>query len=67
MKKFGLIIAGGFAALLFIYGSLSALVNQGLSLTAAVLIFGAILGGGTGILMFLRNTPDSSNEDKTGE
>ena len=57
MKKLGLIVAGIFAALLFTYGALSALVNQGMGLGAAVLVFGAVVIGGIAIVKLLGNQP----------
>ena len=65
MKKLGLILAGLFAALLFAYGSISALVNQGLGLRAAVLIFGAIVVGGVGIVMFVGKNPDPPRDPES--
>ena len=62
MKKIGLVFAGIFAALLFTYGALAALVNQGLSLAAAVLVFVGIVIGGIAIVKLLGNKPDSSSD-----
>jgi hypothetical protein len=67
MKKAVLILAGIFAALLFTYGSLSSLVHQGMSLKAAILVFGAIIVGGVGMLMFLKNDSKASGENKAKE
>lgn len=64
MKKIGLIIAGIFAALLFTYGSIAALVSQGMSLLAAVLVFGAIVAGGVGIVMLLGSNPESRGDQE---
>jgi len=62
MKKIGLIIGGVFAALLFAYGSLSALVNQGLSLVGAIVVFTLIMGGGIAMLMLAGQKPDAPDQ-----
>ena len=62
MKKLGLISAGIFGALLFAYGSISAMVNQGMSLPASILVFGATLAGGIAIVKLLGNQSDSRSD-----
>lgn len=64
MKKAGLIIGGIFAALVFAYGSIAGLVNQGLSLLGAVLIFGALVFGSIGMVKLLGAPPESSDDSK---
>ena len=58
MKKIGLIVAGIFAALLFTYGALGALVNRGMSLPGALLLFVGIVIGGIAIVKLLGNEPE---------
>ena len=62
MKKIGLIVAGILAALLFSYGALAALVNQGLSLPAAALVFVGIVIGGIAVVKLLGNAPEPPSE-----
>jgi hypothetical protein len=57
MKKIALVLAALFAAVIFVYGSLAALVHQGLGLFAAVLVFFAVLLGGLGIVMLVGKNP----------
>jgi len=64
MKKLGLILAGAFAGLLFTYGSIAAMVNQGVSLPAAVVLFFAVVGGGIAIVRLLGNQPPDSGDDR---
>ena len=63
MRKIGLIVAGIFAVLLFTYGSLAALVNQGMGLMAAVLVFIGIVTGGIAIVKLLGNKPEASTDN----
>lgn len=48
-------LGGTLAALMFVYGALAALVNQGLSLVGALVMLILILGGGLALLLVLRN------------
>jgi len=54
MKKLPLILGGLLAAAIFIYGSLAALVNQGLPLPAAVIMLVIVVGGGAAMIRYLR-------------
>ncbi len=62
MKKFGLIAAGIMAALIFTYGSLAALVNQGMSLPAALFVFVGIVVGGIAVVKLLGSDNDSPRD-----
>jgi predicted tellurium resistance membrane protein TerC len=62
MKKIGLIAAGVLAALIFTYGSLASLVNQGMSLPAAVAVFIAIIAGGIAVVKLLGNDSDAPRD-----
>jgi len=62
MKKFGLIAAGVFAALIFSYGSIASLVNQGLPLPVAAGVFIAVVVAGTLVVRML-----GSDSDTTGK
>ncbi len=61
MKKIGLILAGVLAALLFTYGSIATLVNKGMTLPGAFLIFFAVVAGGIGIVKLLGKPADEDN------
>ncbi len=65
MKKIGLIAAGIVAALIFSYGSLAALVNQGMSLPAAVFVFIGIIVGGFAVVKLLGSDSDSPRDPKS--
>jgi hypothetical protein len=58
MKKLALWLGALLALLMLLYGTLSALVNQGHSLPAAVALLIAVAGGAGLLVWFVRN--DSS-------
>ena len=58
MNKVGLITAGVLAALIFAYGSIAAMVNQGMSLPAAIVIFIVVIVGGIAVVRFLGDSND---------
>ncbi len=55
MKKFLLISAGLFAALMLFYGGVSALVNQGHGLGKSLFTFVAVIAGGLGLVWLARS------------
>ena len=54
MNKF--LIGGGiaFAVLFFLYASLSALVNQGMSIMGALVVLAIVVGGGAALIMAVK-------------
>ena len=54
MKKIALFAAAVLGLAIFLYASLSALVNQGLNLPGAVVVFLLVVMGGAGLLWAVR-------------
>lgn len=54
MRKIALYAGAVLAILIFLYASLSALVNQGLSIWGAIVMLIIILAGGAGLLLAVR-------------
>ncbi len=55
MKKTLLVIAIVFAILMFFYGGVSALVNQGHGLGNALFTFAAVIAGGIGLIWMVKS------------
>jgi hypothetical protein len=62
MKKLGLIVFGVVAALIFTYGALAALVNQGMNLPSAVVVFVGIIIGGIAVVKLLGGDSDTPRD-----
>jgi hypothetical protein len=58
MKKLLIALAIIFGVFLFTYGSLAKLYNQGLGMSASLLVFGLTIVGGLGLVYFLREPPE---------
>jgi len=57
MRKFALLLGAAAGALMLIYGALSALVNKGYSLPAALVLLLVIAGGTAALIWFVRSDP----------
>lgn len=67
MKKvlIGLAITAGI--IMFLYGSLAAMVNQGVDFVSSVVIFILVVLGSIGLLWVLKDKPESTAEGKQEE
>ena len=54
MKKIALYAGAAFAVIFFLYATLSALVNQGLSIWGAIVMLVVIVAGGAGLMMAVK-------------
>ena len=57
MKKILIALAVTIGIVIFLYGALAALVNQGLDLVTALAVFFAVILGGAGLVWLLRDKP----------
>ncbi len=55
MKKILIALAVTIGVIIFLYGALAALVNQGLDLVTALAVFFAVILGGAGLIWVLRD------------
>jgi hypothetical protein len=55
MKKILITLGVLIGIIIFLYGALAALVNQGLDLTTALTVFFAVILGGAGLIWVLRD------------
>lgn len=55
MKKILIALAVTIGLIIFLYGALAALVNQGLDLVTALAVFFAVILGGAGLIWVLRD------------
>lgn len=60
MKKILITLAALIGIVIFLYGALAALVNQGLDLVTALAVFFAVILGGAGLIWILRDKPGAS-------
>ncbi len=58
MKKLLIALAVFLGVVIFTYGSLAALVNQGVGLTMAITIFFLVLIGGAALVYLLKDSPE---------